>query len=562
MNVHGSGFFGLSVLLLLPALAAAQTPAVEVESSTGKTLMQLNTNNGFVLYGQIQIVPPSPIPVEGAGTRLMWHPAKAAFRAGHVTGEDWDDVNVGDFSVAMGEGTEATGDWSTALGRETRASNFSATAMGTFTEASGASSTAMGASTTASGNNSTAMGNLTTAQALGSLVIGRWNIVSGSADTWVDTDPLFVAGNGDLGSPSNALTLLKNGNLTLAGQIESESGGFKFPDGTEQTTAALNRWSPSGNDVFRISGNVGIGTSAPDARLHVRGSIGLGDQLILDGSETTGAAGTGGGLLFQGHNGFTPQAWASIRGLKENGTDGSTAAYLAFATRPDGGAVTERLRITSEGNVGIGTDAPDQALTVFDGDGTGGTALNLVAFSPSPRELRIGVNQSSGGFISMQTANDLDFRTNGVKRMVIESSGDVGIGTTNPTARLEVNGVVKALGFSNTSDARLKRNVSEIEDALGLVSRLRGVRYVWDASADPERRFESGRRLGFLAQEVKAVLPEVVREDASGYLSVGYQEVVPVLVEAIKQQQAEIDALKARLARLEAQREPTPAGAQ
>jgi hypothetical protein len=75
--------------------------------------------------------------------------------------------------------------------------------------------------------------------------------------------------------------------------------------------------------------------------------------LCLEGEETTGAAGTGGSLGFQGHDGSGGRLWGWIRGLKENGTSGNPDSFLAFATRSAAG-VAEKLRITSSGNVLIG----------------------------------------------------------------------------------------------------------------------------------------------------------------------------------------------------------------
>src|SRR5690606_27124892 len=203
------------------------------------------TTNGFAVTGTIDS---GSIPAEGAGTRLMWYPGKAAFRAGTASGDRWDDVNVGRFSVAMGLGTRASGDFSAAIGQNTTASDGGATAlgvattasgnvatamgsattasgpgstaMGSRTTASGGSSTAMGTATTASGNNATAMGVETTAQSYASLVIGRYNTIAGDHNSWVSSDPLFVAGNGSSSANrSNALALYKNGVLQIAGAM-------------------------------------------------------------------------------------------------------------------------------------------------------------------------------------------------------------------------------------------------------------------------------------------------------------------------------------------------------
>ncbi|OQB67407.1 MAG: hypothetical protein BWX91_01840 [Spirochaetes bacterium ADurb.Bin133] len=194
----------------------------------------------------------------GAGTRMIWYPRKSAFRAGYVDGTQWNDANIGDYSVAMGSGTTASGVRSTAMGSNTTASGTNSTAMGSGVTASGVNSTAMGWSTTvsgpastamgygttasggystamgdsttasgnistamghgttASGQRSTAMGHYTTAQSYASLVAGRYNVISGTVDSWVDTEPLFVLGNGaDSSSRSNAFVVYKNANVEI-----------------------------------------------------------------------------------------------------------------------------------------------------------------------------------------------------------------------------------------------------------------------------------------------------------------------------------------------------------
>ena len=80
-------------------------------------------------------------------------------------------------------------------------------------------------------------------------------------------------------------------------------------------------------------------------------------QLYLEGSETTGAANTGGALAFGGHDNTAFRNWGNIYGLKENGTGGNTASYMSFHTRADGGNPEERLRITSTGKTVIGHTA-------------------------------------------------------------------------------------------------------------------------------------------------------------------------------------------------------------
>ncbi|MEO5646636.1 MAG: tail fiber domain-containing protein [Candidatus Paceibacterota bacterium] len=115
------------------------------------------------------------VPDLGAGTRMMWIPSKSAFRFGTVSGTQWDNASVGNYSTAFGRDT------------------------------------------TASGQNSAAFGFNTTAASLASVAIGRYNVGGGSATTWTGTDPLFEIGNGTgVGTEANAFTILKNGKTTMS----------------------------------------------------------------------------------------------------------------------------------------------------------------------------------------------------------------------------------------------------------------------------------------------------------------------------------------------------------
>ena len=219
------------VAAALAPTALAQTPAAEVKSAANATLMRLNTDAGLVVRGASFV---GVIPATGAGTRMMWHPAKAAFRAGDVDAAQWDEANVGLYSVALGYNTTASGGASTAMGGSTTASGNNATAMGTSTTASGSFATAMGLNTTASGLVATAMGSGTTAsgevatamgvgskaQAYASVAIGRYNVVTGDLGSWVPTDPLLVGGDGTGdASRSNSFVIFKNGAAQFQGTV-------------------------------------------------------------------------------------------------------------------------------------------------------------------------------------------------------------------------------------------------------------------------------------------------------------------------------------------------------
>jgi hypothetical protein len=166
----------------------------------------------------------------GAGTRLIWYPMKAAFRAGTVDGSQWDHSSIGNYSSALGSNTTASGFYSVAMGNGNTASGLGSMAMGVSNAAGGTGSMAMGTNsaaggsysmaigqnTTAGGQNSTAFGLHTTADSYLSTAIGKYNVGGGTAGMWVLTEPLFEIGiGGGSSAKANAVTVLKNGNVGI-----------------------------------------------------------------------------------------------------------------------------------------------------------------------------------------------------------------------------------------------------------------------------------------------------------------------------------------------------------
>ena len=176
----------------------ANSATTATSANTAGAIVARDGNGGFAagaltLFGKIDqtsvdgLVATGPtsgtIPASGAGARLMWYQGKAAFRAGRVTGTQWDDLSTGYASAAMGLDTTASGYYSTAMGFASTASDFYSTAMGHHTTASGTSSTAMGYYTRASGVMSTAMGRNTTASGSYSTAMGYQTTASGEFST-------------------------------------------------------------------------------------------------------------------------------------------------------------------------------------------------------------------------------------------------------------------------------------------------------------------------------------------------------------------------------------------
>lgn len=143
---HLSGALACAGLILVAAPAAAQVDTVwVVEKPAGNVLGLAAGNGALLMLGSYDGGTSSGgVPAEGAGTRMLWYPEKASFRAGYVNGTQWDDANIGYFSVAIGQDVRASGDGGIALGVRTTAAGSSTFAVGEDNTATGAASVAMG----------------------------------------------------------------------------------------------------------------------------------------------------------------------------------------------------------------------------------------------------------------------------------------------------------------------------------------------------------------------------------------------------------------------------------
>jgi hypothetical protein len=361
------------------------------------------------------------------------------------------------------------------------------------------------------------------------------------------------------GSSFNGSLIFRTNSASLAERLRITSAGNIFFNATSavsfETFGVAHQWSRFYTTSSTDYALVDVGNATTRVRIGVDNSSG--------GSLATGTS-----------------AYASYVG--------SSGAYPLQLGSYGGVGIT----INSSNNVGIGTTAPGYKLEVYGSVMLGGTdaenyiirlgkqANSVYMGGPNTNTINVGYDENQVynlhlNYLGYQASTTQyrnlivnDGRQGEIARFV-GSSAFVGIGNSAPSYKLDVTGDVRitsgSLGVGvvpnatdgridasndivafSTSDERFKENITPIANALEKVKTLTGVEFDWRKETKDYHGYV-GHDVGVIAQQVKAVLPEAVRTNANGYLAVRYEKIIGLLVEAMKEQQAQIEELKSKL---------------
>lgn len=393
--------------------------------------------------------------------------------------------------------------------------------------------------------------------------------------------------------------------LSVGGVIESTTGGFRFPDGTTQTTAATGGggvWSQNGSEIYYTTGPVGIGTNDPDNNVGLE--ITANDAGVFDALRIQNSAGSGQSQISFEENGQGQNFRIRYNGAENDLEFVGLGGNVAFQLDRDTGNADVQGDLTVNGNIIDG----DNTNFYIDPNGTSemvtiqantffARADNNFYVDPDSishlSDVRAGiyydrdntsyyVNPASTSIMNDVRANIFYDRQNTSFYIHPASTSRTNVITTNSlnwgtrgslvggNASIELGGggtpyidfsndtsvdfdmriilcgndCLQAIGgnFVHTSDRTLKTNIQEVSGVLDRVNQLQAVSFNWIDS--PNGRISSG----YIAQDVQNVFPELVTlSEANNKLALDYNGMIPILSEAIKELDARTSAIESPL---------------
>ncbi|UBM58363.1 tail fiber domain-containing protein [Marinilongibacter aquaticus] len=469
--------------------------------------------------------PPLQLAEEAAGTRFMWIPERSALRAGTVLDNSWDADSIGAYSFAFGLNTVALGLASGAIGLENKVRGRQAFAGGVSNTITGNQSMAFGLGNRVFAAQSVSFGNANKIEsgANYSFLAGNDNIVASEKSFLIglenkgQADYQYLFGEGNSGKNQHAFGF---------GVSNAVSGHTSLSVGFFNNNAAANTFNfGEGNKAnFERAMNVGFDNASKAFKAL---AIGTGNVPLGELSLALGTANRPSGIQS-----------TDIGTGNSTHSDKGASIGLGLVNNSFGAVVT-----------GLYNDSLSTNLS--------GVALSKEAYKSADPVFLVGNGKGEN-----ERSNALS----------VFKNGKVGLGTNSPTELLDVNGNARFRNIPITqakyvlgvtlngtltlvsevsqpgylpSDSRLKTNVEDISDPLEKVAKMKGHYF--------EYKSNSGQRhVGLIAQEVEQIVPEVVKTDEiTGFKSVNYQELVGLLIEAVKSQQNTIVEISARLLNLE-----------
>ncbi len=290
------------------------------------------------------------------------------------------------------------------------------------------------------------------------------------------------------------------------------------------------------SQIFDNGTNVGIATTTPQGKLHISNAYNV-----------TGASARPNHIFLEEPNNSNLKGYI---GLNLNTAAGANLEYLGIEAVEDGVHWANIILAEQGGNVGIGTPTPQAKVEIVSDNNTEFLRMNKGSgnFQIMYGDNLGGVSNATG-VVYFECGGDETYVMGGHTVPDGNVGRDLGSYPSHIWQNLYVNDIW--FHYSNDwmsnilySDRRFKKNIEPINNALSDIMKLQAIKYDWRKDEFPNNHFDNKRHIGFIAQDIEKIYPEIVNTNDEGYKSLDYSKLTPVLVKAVQELKLEIDKLK------------------
>ena len=374
-----------------------------------------------------------------------------------------------------------------------------------------------------------------------------------------DSNHLSISGSGEL-----------SGNLVVLGTVTAQEFKSELISSSILFDSGSSLFGNSADDTHTFTGSVRVSNGITGSLLSTNGVLSSSAQIATDisGSSTTLSSSLAVDIAVNSATSASLQSRVTSNETSISSLNSNSGSYLLNTSDTLNGDLTVTGTLTAQqfnteyvtssvilqsGSTQFGDSADDihtftgsvnisgsTTMQALQADVITATTINATVSGSIDQATTASFSNTSVSASNATTASTVNFNGGLTTTSDVQfDSFGVGTAASGTTGEIRATGDITAY---YSSDERLKDNITPLSDAINKINQIGGYEFDWNSNSS-----HSGHDVGVIAQEIEKVLPEVVTTRDNGYKAVRYEKIVALLINAIKEQQLQIDELKSKL---------------